>query len=249
MRLKEIVRYELKYVISRAKADTIATHLTDYMNPDSYGDERGHYPITSVYYDSPDYRAYWDKIEGHRFRRKVRVRVYGNQQVEPETTCFLEIKQRNNKALEKRRIIMPCQQAEQLCGLGEPYQAPSPEVQAVADEVLYLQNTLDLQPACVISYNRLAFNGSNYDPGLRVTFDTNLRYRMQDLTLLATGQSENYFFVPPDWCIMEVKVNYRVPYWLTEMIGQYQCTFRRISKYCTGLEQAKVVFQTQNIVL
>ena len=47
----------------------------------------------------------------------------------------------------------------------------------------------------------------------------------------------NRFFVSPDYCIMEVKVNYRVPYWLTELIGKHSLTLRRISKYCATLHQ------------
>jgi hypothetical protein len=46
---------------------------------------------------------------------------------------------------------------------------------------------------------------------------------------------------------MEVKVNYRVPYWLTEMIGKYRFTLRRVSKYCAALEQTKAILQQQQI--
>jgi hypothetical protein len=118
----------------------------------------------------------------------------------------------------------------------------------VIQEVQYLQNTLQLQPACVVSYDRLAFEGSEYDPGLRVTFDTNLKGRVHDLSLLSQGYAENHFFLPPEQCVMEIKVNYRVPYWLTELIGRYRCTLRRVSKYCTALEQAKVILNRQHII-
>jgi hypothetical protein len=94
----------------------------------------------------------------------------------------------------------------------------------------------------------VAFEGSEYDPGLRVTFDTHLKGRVHELTLLAQGCTENHYFVPPDWCILEIKVNYRVPYWLTELIGRHQCTLRRVSKYCTALEQSKVLLQRQRVV-
>jgi hypothetical protein len=106
---------------------------------------------------------------------------------------------------------------------------------------------LQLQPACVVSYDRMAFEGAAYDPGLRVTFDTNLKGRVHDLTLTSQGYADNQFFIPPEWCVMEVKVNYRVPYWLTELIGRYRCTLRRISKYCTALEQFKAILQRRQI--
>ncbi|NUO84375.1 VTC domain-containing protein, partial [candidate division KSB1 bacterium] len=66
------------------------------------GDARGVYPITSLYYDTPDYKAYWDKIDGQRNRRKVRVRVYGNGVVSAATPAFVEIKARRIQFLNKR---------------------------------------------------------------------------------------------------------------------------------------------------
>ncbi len=248
MRIKHSNRYELKYVLTRSQYEHVVKELLDYLEPDPYGDEGGRYTVTSLYYDTADYKAYWDKLEGHRFRRKVRVRVYGVQVVTPDTRCFVEIKQRTNQTLQKKRVILPYSSAVVLCGLGKGADGEHASEQAVIGEVKYLYSTLELQPACVVSYDRLAFNGRAYDPGLRVTFDTNLKCRSHDLTLLSQSYADNRYFVPPDWCIMEVKVNNRVPYWLTEVIGKHRCTLRRISKYCTALEHCQVVLTSQRIV-
>ena len=250
MRIKEYSRYELKYLLTGEQCRQMIDVMSAYLEPDTYGDDEGRYSITSLYYDTVDYKAYWDKIEGHRFRRKVRVRVYGNQVVTPATNCFVEIKQRINKTLQKKRVILPYSSAEALCGAGEEVQTDNGSEldRAVIQEVQYLQNTLQLQPACVVSYDRLAIEGSEYDPGLRVTFDSNLKGRVHDLTLLSQSYAENHFFLEPEQCVMEIKVNYRVPYWLTELIGRYRCTLRRVSKYCTALEQSKVLLQRQQIV-
>jgi SPX domain protein involved in polyphosphate accumulation len=219
------------------------------MTLDAHADDEGQYSITSLYYDTVDYKAYWDKIEGHKFRRKVRVRVYGDQVITPDTKSFVEIKQRINKTLQKKRVILPYATATALCGEGAEVPGELSEMeQAVVSEVRYLQGTLQLQPAAVVSYNRLAFEGSEYDPGLRVTFDTNLKGRVHDLTLLSNTYTENSYFIPPEFCVMEIKVNYRVPYWLTELIGRYRCTLRRVSKYCTALEQSKVLLQRSRVL-
>lgn len=253
MRLKEYSRYELKYLITIQQQEQLLAALANYLEPDSYGDRQGRYAITSVYYDSPDYQAYWDKIEGHRFRRKVRVRVYGDQVVTPQTNCFVEIKQRINKTLQKKRLILPYNIATALCSAGAEIppefsrKLPAEDL-AVADEVRYLHHSLQLQPACVVSYDRLAFDGSDYDPSLRVTFDTNLKGRVHDVTLLSQGFAQSQFAMPPTWCVMEVKVNYRVPYWLTQLINRHDCILRRISKYCTALEQTKTIRKQQHIV-
>jgi SPX domain protein involved in polyphosphate accumulation len=240
-------RYELKYILDRSQYEQIVDALAGYTEPDSYS-EGGRYLVTSLYYDTADYKAYWEKINGHRFRRKVRVRVYNAQTVSPDSPSFVEIKQRTNKTLQKKRILLPYSSAVALCGSGKGTNGTTEAEHPVIQEVLYLYNTLRLQPACIVSYDRLAFNGSEYDPGLRVTFDTNLKCRIHDLTLLSQGSTENHFFVPPQWCIMEVKVNVRAPYWLTEVISKYRCTLRRISKYCTALEQSVALLQNQRII-
>ncbi|MFQ5611410.1 MAG: VTC domain-containing protein [Anaerolineae bacterium] len=249
MRIKEYSRYELKYLLDREQCQGVIRALSAYLTPDAHGDGDGRYAITSLYYDTADYKAYWDKIDGHKFRRKVRVRIYGDQVVTSDTRCFVEIKQRLNKTLQKKRVILPYSVATALCGAGEPVRQDLSEIdQATVGEVRYLQHTLQLQPACVVSYDRLAFEGSEYDPGLRVTFDTNLKGRIHDLSLLSQTYAESHLVLPPQWCVMEIKVNYRVPYWLTELIGRHRCTLRRISKYCTALEQAKAVLQRQEYV-
>ena len=75
MRIKEYSRHELKYLITREQREQLAQVLPEYMELDTHGDDQGRYPISSLYYDTADYKAYWDKVEGHKFRRKVRVRV------------------------------------------------------------------------------------------------------------------------------------------------------------------------------
>lgn len=250
MRIKHFNRYELKYILTQDQCQTFIEILPNYLEPDAIGDEYGRYNITSLYYDTEDFRAYWDKIEGHKFRRKVRIRVYDQQQVTPETSCFVEIKQRINKTLQKKRVVMSYASADALCGAGASIEEEgelSAADREIVSEIRYLQSTLQLQPACIVSYDRMAFDGGEYDDNLRITFDTNLKGRAHDLTLLSTGATQDKFFIPPGWCIMEVKVNYRIPYWLTEMIGKHRFTLRRISKYCAALEQCKALLQTQRI--
>jgi len=102
MDIKYFNRYELKYLLPQSVAKQIAQDLRNYLEPDPHSVNGGQYSVTSLYYDSPDHKAYWDKIEGLKFRRKVRIRVYGDQPVTPESNCFVEIKQRVDKVLQKR---------------------------------------------------------------------------------------------------------------------------------------------------
>lgn len=248
MRYKTDQRYELKYLLHHDHADGVIADLATYMSFDPHGDRRGHYQISSLYFDTEGYKAYWDKVEGHKYRRKVRVRVYGDQSVHDATPVFIEVKQRLDRALEKRRAQLPYADAIDLARLDRPFGDISPTDRATLDEVNYLARALQLRPACVVSYDRIALEASEYAPGLRITFDSNLRGRVHDLTLRSRGDGENAHFLPPDWVIMEIKINHRTPYWLTEIIGKHGCTLRRVSKYCSALENCKAIAGRQHII-
>lgn len=247
--IKYFNRYELKYVINQAQQSQIVESLSPYMEADRQDERGGGYLVTSLYYDSLDYKAYWDKIEGHRFRRKLRIRAYGDERVTDASQLFVEIKQRVNKTLQKKRLILSYEAAKQLCGAGRLPDDLAAEDRSLAEEICYLSKTLNLRPTCLVAYRRLAFNGTDYDPGLRITFDSQLKSRTHDLTLSSLTYTKNSYFVPPQWIVMEVKVNNRVPYWVTQLLGKHGCTLRRVGKYCTALEEARLPHYQPRVTL
>ena len=42
----------------------------------------------------------------------------------------------------------------------------------------------------------------------------------------------------PSLLILEIKVNERIPYWITELVAEHNCRLIRVSKYCQALEAA-----------
>jgi hypothetical protein len=44
--------------------------------------------------------------------------------------------------------------------------------------------------------------------------------------------------LPPTDTVMEVKVNERMPYWLTQLIAAENLQIQRISKYCRSIDAA-----------
>ena len=63
---------------------------------------------------------------------------------------------------------------------------------AAVEQVQYLRYALQLQPACVVSYDRLAFDGGEYEPGLRVTQGATNVFRVADI-LLVMGYAVQIF--------------------------------------------------------
>jgi len=229
-----INRYELKYVVDVRRYRALLTELKSFMSPDPHADAEGFYRIRSLYYDSPDFSAYRAKVDGLRHRRKLRLRVYLPTASAPcPPVAHVEIKEREARTVRKRRVVLPLEQARALCA-GEPPPGPlDPLDAAAADEIQYLVRALHQRPACIVAYRRQAFVASQYDPGLRLTFDSDLSGRTWALDV--ADRTRNLLILPPGRLIMELKVNERVPDWMVALLARHDCVVQRVSKYCAVL--------------
>jgi SPX domain protein involved in polyphosphate accumulation len=238
--IRRFNRFELKYVVSLREAEAFRHALGAYLVADDHGDVGGSYGVASLYYDSPDYRFYWEKVDGIKFRRKLRIRHYDcGQPLTSDTPVFVEIKQRLNRVTQKRRAILTYAQARQLC---DERRVPehAPQDAAVIDEVTGMLWQYDLRPASLVRYSRQALLGTDYDLGLRVTFDRDLSYRAAGLALALNEEQSKMLLFPADRTVIEIKVNERVPYWLTELVARHDLGLMRVSKYCRSIELARL---------
>jgi SPX domain protein involved in polyphosphate accumulation len=114
--IRRFNRFELKYLITLREAERFKTALRAYLIDDEHGSGNGSYALTSLYYDSPDFRCYWEKVDGIKFRRKLRIRRYETEApLTADTPVFIEIKQRLDRVTQKRRVILPYRDALLLC--------------------------------------------------------------------------------------------------------------------------------------
>lgn len=233
-RLHAFNRFELKYLVPVEQAAEIRDELGERMDRD-LNSPVGGYGVWSLYYDSPQLRFYWEKIEGLKFRRKLRIRHYGDLDgVTDESPVCVEIKQRVNRVTQKRRITLPYGVARHLCDGRETVDHTAKE-SAFIQEVLELVVRLDLQPTAITGYQREALVGRDADTGLRVTFDRRIRGRDRDF-LFGTPTPENRFTIPPHMSVMEIKVNERTPHWITDLAARRNLSLVRISKYVQSIE-------------
>jgi SPX domain protein involved in polyphosphate accumulation len=225
-------RFELKYIVPRSVGKAFRKEIIDHLVPDRRG---GTYYLSSLYYDSPRYGCYAEKIEGDKVRRKVRIRHYETADaLTPDTTVFVEVKQRVNRVTQKRRTPMRYADAAALCTDRVAPLMDEPQDQAVVDEVYGLCSQWQLRPTAITSYQREAWEGTDYDPGTRVTIDTNIRYRVADLDL--SSKNAGRYAYHPMIELIEVKVNERIPSWLAEIVSRLDLTITRTSKYCQSIE-------------
>ena len=241
--IRNFNRFELKYLITLQQAEQLKSGLKAYLVPDEHSETNGRYVVSSLYYDSPGFRCYWEKLDGLKVRRKLRIRWYETGEVlAEETPVFLEIKQRLDRVTQKRRVHLPYGEALRLCN---DRQVPdhTPEDGAIIEEILAFLWQYNLRPASIVRYDRQAFIGTDYDIGLRVTFDTSLSFQSHRLHL--HEQPSCLPMLHPGLVVMEVKVNERIPYWLTDMIAAHNLQLARFSKYCRSIEATKRMPSTQ----
>ncbi len=235
--IRKFDRFELKYLVPLKTAYVFRQALRAFLTPDDHGDNGGRYALASLYYDGPDLRFYHEKLDGINVRRKLRIRRYESSEPLTETTLvFVEIKQRVNRVTQKRRIVLPYRAALRLCN-ERIIPAHAPQDARVLNEIEWMLWQYNLRPVSIVRYARQAFIGSAYDPGLRVTFDTDLTFQVRHLQLDERPAGQPLF--PTGWAIIEIKVNERMPYWLTELVAAHNLNLVRVSKYCRSIELAQ----------
>lgn len=240
-KLHSFNRYELKYLVPVEQIDPIREELAQRMVRDPYAGPQG-YPVWSTYYDTASLRFYWEKIEGLKFRRKLRIRRYGDvdSTVADDAPVSVEIKQRVNRVTQKRRVMLPYGTALDLCDRRQYVVAPGVDEdhrgagQHFIEEVLDLVTRLDLRATAMTGYLREPYIGVDSDLGLRVTFDHRVRGRDRDFDLRA--EATNQYIIPPAFSVLEIKVNERAPYWITDLTARHGLQIQRISKYCQSIE-------------
>ena len=95
-------------------------------------------------------------------------------------------------------------------------------------EIDYLFKYYDLKPNCFVGYDRISFVGKN-DLGLRITVDSNLIGRTNDLKLESGSYGNKYF--DEDIFIMEIKTLNSMPLWLTKELANLEIFPISFSKY------------------
>lgn len=225
-------RFELKYLIPHDIVPAVTAALAEYTYPDPNSNGRHGYRVHSVYWDSPDLRFFWEKIEGEKYRRKLRFRRYGDLEEE----VFVEIKQRTDRTLQKRRVRWPLERVRSTFNSSERLEwTANVQESPIVSEVVCLCHQYRLSPRMAISYRRQAFFAI-YEPDLRITFDRRVQYSATELDLDRTFDVGKYV-VDPRLVIMEIKFNERVPLWLCKVVSSFGFRIVRLSKYCTAVDR------------
>lgn len=228
--LKKPNRFELKYLVRHDLVPEILAHCGSLLTPDANNAASGGYRIHSLYWDTKDFRCFWEKLDGEKFRRKLRFRRYADS-----SQVFLEIKQRIDRTVQKRRVSWPVERVREVFlseAGGVAAFEPANQVEA---EIDLLIRQLDLRPVLTTAYTRQAYFASN-ESDLRVTFDSRVQYHAHAPSLDVSPEQGKYA-IAPELAILEIKFSEAVPTWLCRAAQQFELKVVRISKYCTAVDR------------
>lgn len=217
-------RFEKKYLLTPAQYDALLSGTRPYMQADRYG----RYTICNIYYDTDDFQLIRASLESPVYKEKLRLRSYGVPTDDREV--FVEIKKKFDHVVYKRRTVMPCAEAvDYLAG----HSRPRAEGQ-ICHEIDWFLKAYRPRPRVFIAYDRTALAGIE-NPELRVTFDTNLRWREEELDLRRGDHGAP--LMPGDRILMEVKIPGTAPVWLGHLLSEAGVFPTSFSKYGTCYRQ------------
>lgn len=229
-RALEFRRLETKYLVDRTQRTALGRDLRALMRPDAHAGDDGSYLVRSLYLDTPDFRAYHEKLQGVAVRHKLRARVYGDPARAPAVR--LEVKSRYQSTIHKLAVDVPRAEWKEIEGVLFRRAAPPAAWLAAnpaAREFFRIQRQWAMEPKVLIEYRREALERRELGR-TRVNFDFDLR-ATRDLSLLGELRSARSL-LGCGRAIFEIKVDGSLPFWLHLLISKFDLQNEAISKYC-----------------
>lgn len=215
-------RIETKYILDLATLALLEAEMQAYLIPDDYATST----ISNVYFDNDDFQMIQDSIAKKGGREKLRMRTYVEEPTD-DSQVFLEIKKKCDEVGFKYRLVSNLTSVVNYIENSLADETISDE--RVKAEVEELQERyVDLKPKMVISYERYSRKGLE-DKKVRVTVDSNIRYRDYDVDL--TSGRYGLPLLEEGQVIMEIKISGQYPQWLADILTKYRLEDQSFSKY------------------
>ena len=202
--------------------------LLDHIGMRLTADEHGKSTVCNIYLDTENYLLIRNSISAIAYKEKLRIRSYGTPK--PSDRVFLEIKKKYKGVVYKRRVSATLREVMEYVKTGEKWM--DSQIMRELDYAMHCYG--HIRPAVVLSYEREAFYETE-SPSLRLTFDTNVRYRTDDLDMEHGTYGKT--ILSEDTVLMEVKTNGAMPLWLSHALDECGIFPTSFSKYGTAYRE------------
>jgi hypothetical protein len=218
--------------------------VTPFLELDQFAEagDLNQYTVRSIYFDTAKYDFYFEKIEGIKNRKKVRLRGYNEEHA--DNTVFLEIKRKYNVPIIKYRAPVLFSDAQDMFKdktiNGQIlFSDTFPKGIENSKRFFYQLFSKNLRPVVLIVYEREAYL-SKFDSTVRLTFDKNLRSKAYP-TIDSLYMEDKLNASLMDHFIMEVKFNRTFPAWLNPIISRFSLRKQSASKYVISMDHNRIV--------
>ena len=227
MAIKSFKRYEKKFLLTQQQYDVLVSKLSHYMEPDQHCLDGKNYSIYNIYYDTVHSDVIRHSISKPYYKEKLRLRSYKVPK-KPTDKVFLELKKKINGIVNKRRVVLTLQEAKDFVERGVRPPSRDYMSEQVINEIDYYLSHELVKPAVYIGYTRKAFFAKN-DPEFRLTFDSKILTRRENLTLESGYYGED--ILKENQYLMEVKILGAIPVWFTQILSELEIYNTKFSKY------------------
>ncbi len=210
-------RREKKYLITKSIYGKLISSIGEYIEKDKFGDTI----INNIYLDTDDYLMTRRSIEKPDYKEKLRVRGY--QDLDSNSKVFLEVKKKYDGMGYKKRIKLELGDLNRRI-LEKDYSLGNTHI---AKELGWCLKRYEPKPKIYVGYERISYKGVGVSP-LRITFDSNVVYRTDDLKLESGFHGKH--ILNEDLMIMEIKTTEGIPSWLTNVLNELKIYPKSFSK-------------------
>jgi hypothetical protein len=228
---EKFARFEYKYLLSNSQFERLINVIDLAMELDSYCKANGSYLIKNIYYDDTNSTLISNSMEKPIYKEKVRVRAYGN--VDKNSQVYVELKKKYNGFGYKRRIKSDLSSAFDLLNFKKKDIITQSQIEK---ELRYTAIRYKLIPKMYISYSRIAYS-SNDNVDLRITFDTNIRFRNRNISFIESDLDLN--LLDNNVYLLEIKTTASLPIWLTSLLNDLKIYPSSFSKYGNAIKKLR----------
>jgi hypothetical protein len=225
--------------------DQLREAILPYVDYDPYAAvmEKKEYTVRSVYFDTAHFDYYFEKVDGYKIRKKIRIRGY-NEQIGNDTV-FMEIKRKLKEPIEKDREKLTFDVMKRLmAGEGaKAYGETDDHGVNGAGKFLFHVYRNNLKPVVLVIYEREAFY-DRYKNEIRITIDKNLRSIAYPGIDDLYSEEKTKPAIPGEF-IFEVKFKDRFPAWLTPITARLGMLRQSASKYVFCINAHRLTEQSR----
>lgn len=219
---KSFKRHEVKYLITINQYINLMNYLSDKVEKDVVYKST----VCNVYYDTDNFELIRKSIEKPIYKEKLRIRSYNKPTL--DSSVYVELKKKYDHIVYKRREKIAYKYVLNNSFL------EGAETQ-IDKEIKYFNDFYGgLTPKMFLSYEREAYYFKD-DNQIRITFDTNIKYRTENVNLLPS--ISDIKLLPNNLVLMELKVPFSIPYNLAKYLSSEKIFKTPFSKYGTAYKQ------------